>query len=444
MALFFGLGACSLIDPHNMIGRHMVDAAGPPTEVVPSPRPSSLSEAEREAAFDFVWSTIHERYYDPTLHGIDWQAIGTRYRPLALQAKDDEAFWDALDRMTGELKDAHTRVESPTRVALRKRDEAITLGFSFLPLEGRLAVVSVSADSDAWWAGLRSGMSIVRINGEPAAAVYERLKSETRLDSTERSRHMRTVRRLLAGTPGTRIAFTFERADGTTFDASLVRRVIPTRATEIHRVLPSGYGYIRFTEWSITATARAIQAVEDLRNTPGLIIDLRNNPGGAAHAVNMMLERFFPQHAEFGHVITRTGKPVSLFFGTVEIIRLKRSVSGDSKAYANPVVILTNSQSASASELFAGSMQAAGRAAVVGQPSCGCLLGFLGYARIPGGGELAYSEVGFVLSNGKRIEGEGVMPDRPVPISLSDLRAGRDRTLEEAQALLATMKPGAG
>ena len=46
-------------------------------------------------------------------------------------------------------------------------------------------------------------------------------------------------------------------------------------------------------------------------------------------------------------------------------------------------------------------------------------LGFLGYARIPGGGELAYSEVGFVMANGKRIEGEGVIPDRRVPIALA-------------------------
>jgi carboxyl-terminal processing protease len=88
-------------------------------------------------------------------------------------------------------------------------------------------------------------------------------------------------------------------------------------------------------------------------------------------------------------------------------------------------------------------MQAAGRAVVAGEPSCGCLLGFLGYARVPGGGELAYSEVGFVMSNGRRIEGEGVIPDYPVNVTLSDLQLNRDRGLEQAQAILATMKSGA-
>jgi C-terminal processing protease CtpA/Prc len=47
--------------------------------------------------------------------------------------------------------------------------------------------------------------------------------------------------------------------------------------------------------------------------------------------------------------------------------------------------------------------------------------------------------VGFVLSNGKKVEGEGVIPDDAVPLTLADLRLGRDRALEEAQALLATM-----
>jgi carboxyl-terminal processing protease len=105
------------------------------------------------------------------------------------------------------------------------------------------------------------------------------------------------------------------------------------------------------------------------------------------------------------------------------------------------VVILVNAQSASASELFAATLQATGRAKILGQASCGCLLGFLGYAQVPGGAELAYSEVGFKLPNGKHIEGEGVIPDRPIAIDPADLQTNRDRALEEAQALLATLKP---
>jgi len=440
LAALAALCACQAIDPHNMIGRQMGEATGPPTEFVPSPPPPTLDAEARLRAFDFVWSTIDQHYYDPSLNGVDWKSVRERYRPLALAAPNDDEFWEVLDRMAGELKDAHTRVESPKSVALRERDETVTLGFLFAPIEGKLVVTGVNPDTDAWWAGVRAGMSVVAIGGEPAMQVYERAKATTRFDSTERSRHSRTLRKILGGDAGTKASFEFERADGTRFAATLARTRVSVRPAEMHRVLPSGYGYIRFTQWTLGATASAIAAIGELKGTPGLVIDLRGNPGGSAHAVNMMLERFFPHRTELGNIVTRTGRPISLFMGAVEIIKLKTTVPGDKDAYTGPVVILVNAGSASASELFSSTMQAAGRAVIVGQPSCGCLLGFLGYARIPGGAELAYSEVGFRLPNGHRIEGEGVIPDVAVPLTAHDLQLGRDRALEQAQAKLATMK----
>jgi len=432
---------CSLIDPHDVIGRQMGEAHSPPTEVVPSPPPATLPADARQHAFDFVWETIRDRYYDPRCNGADWNAARARYEPLAMQAKDDDAFWDALDRMTGELKDAHTRVESPKRVELRQRDESITFGLAVALLEGRLAISGVNPDSDAWWGGVRPGMFLVAIDGEPAQAAYDHALAQTRQDSTDRARHARAVRRIMTGALGTKAQVEFERSDGTRFTATLSRRAQRTPPSEAHRLLPSGYGYIRFSEWTLGASLKAMSAIGEFRSAPGLVIDLRNNPGGAAQAVSMMLEKFFTDRTEVGNVLTRSGKPVSILFGMIEIIKLKRVIEGEKDAYRGPVVILVNAGSASASELFAGTMQATGRAQVVGQPSCGCLLGFLGYAHIPGGGDLAYSEVGFVLSNGKRIEGEGVIPDKTVPLALGDLRIARDRALEEAQALLATMKP---
>ena len=435
------LAACQAIDPHNMIGRQMGEATAIPTEPVPSAAPAVLGAEARASAFDFVWDTINDHYYDARLNGVDWKAAREKYRPIALGAKNDDEFWDALDRMAGELRDAHTRVESPKNVALRQRDEAVTLGFTFAPIEGRLLVTGVNSETDAWWAGVRPGMAVVAIGDEPAMQAYERVKAQTRLDSTERSRHARTLRRILTGEAGSKMSFAFERADGSRFEASLSRKRITSRPGESHRILPSGYGYIRFTQWTVGVTNDVLDAIKELKDTPGMVIDLRGNPGGSAHAVNLVLRRFFPKHTELGQTITRSGKPVSLFFGTVEIIKLRNSVPGDADAYRGPVAILVNSGSASASELFSSTMQAAGRAVVVGQPTCGCLLGFLGYARVPGGAELAYSEVGFRLPNDKRIEGEGVIPDVNVPLSARDLQVNRDRTLEEAQAKLATMKP---
>ncbi|HEX4782250.1 MAG TPA: hypothetical protein VH301_15930, partial [Usitatibacter sp.] len=238
-AVLLAAAGCSLIDPHNMIGRQMGEAHGPATEPVPSPPPATLDAGARERAFDFVWDTINDHYYDPRYNGVDWKAVRERYHPLALAATDDDAFWDVLDRMTGELKDAHTRVESPRRVELRQRDESITLGLAIALLDGRLTVSGVNADSDAWWAGVRPGMFIVTLGGAPAMQAYRMALHETRNDSTDRSRHLRAVRRIMTGAPGSKAEIEFERADGTRFTATLVRHPHRSPANERHRVLPS-------------------------------------------------------------------------------------------------------------------------------------------------------------------------------------------------------------
>ena len=434
------LAGCSFLDPHNVIGRQMGEASGPSTEVVP-PLKAQLGVEGRERAFDFVWGTIHDRYHDPAWNGTDWDAVGARYRPLALAAPTDDAFWDVLDRMTGELHDSHTRVESPKQVELRKRDESVTLGFSFKHEADGLTITAVHTDSDAWWAGVRPGMRIITIDGEPAEAAYEKLKESTRYDSTERSRHLRAVRRLATGELGSTVAFTFERLDGERFDAVLSRRRVSVAPSEAHRLLPSGYGYLRFSQWSIGLMGRVMNALDDLKNAPALIIDLRNNGGGSVHAVNQILERFFTKTTTFGRTTTRNGQPVSLFFGTIDIIKLRNVITGRADAYDKPVTILVNAGSASGSELFAAAMQSTGRAKIVGEASCGCLLGFLGYAHVPGGAELAYSEVGFVLTNGTKIEGRGVIPDITASPSRADLSQYRDRALEAAQQALRDLAP---
>jgi carboxyl-terminal processing protease len=426
---------CAAFDPYNLLSRQP-PARGAPADVpVPAPAHAGLGHAGRLAALDFVWRTVNERYYDPKLNGVDWRAARSRWEPLALAAGSDEEFWDLLDRMAGEMRDAHTRVESPERAAQIERHEFISPGFTFAPVEGRLVVTRVDRESDAWWAGVRPGMTLSGIGGEPAQAAYDRALARSRESSTPLARHRGAVRRLIGRDEGRRVDLAFTRTDGSALAVSLERKRVASPPRVTHRTLPSGIGYIRLTAWSQGLQGRMIAAVEALKDAPGLVIDLRDNPGGSGLMVRNVAARLFPEgeKVEFGRTLTRTGKPITIAFDWIEIIKVRQELEGTG-TYAGPVAVLVNAGSGSGSELFAAALQSRSRATIVGQTTCGCLLGYLGYAEIPGGGKLAYSEMGFEFPDGRRIEREGVVPDVAIAPSVADLAVERDRALEAAEA----------
>ncbi|NJD87082.1 MAG: hypothetical protein FIB05_03565 [Betaproteobacteria bacterium] len=443
LALAAALAAgCAAFDPYNLVSRQPASPGTPSTSPVPPPANAGLGEAGRRAALDFVWTTVNERYYDPKLNGVDWATARARWEPKALAAASDDEFWDLLDRMTGEMRDAHTRVESPQRAEQIARHESITPGFSFAPLEGRLVVTSVSRDSDAWWAGVRPGMALAGIGGEPAQAAYAKALAHSRESSTAYARHRAALRRLLGGDEGKPLAFAFTRTDGTSLAVTLERKRVASPPRVAKRKLASGIGYIRLTAWSQNLQGEMVSAIESLKDAPGLVIDLRDNPGGSALMVRNVAARLFPkgEKVEYGRTLTRQGKPITIAFDLVELIKIKQELEGTG-TYAGPVAVLVNAGSGSGSELFSGLLKTKGRATIVGQTTCGCLLGYMGYAAVPGGGMLAYSEMGFVFSDGTRIEGEGLAPDVAVALTAADLAVERDRALESAEALLRAKAP---
>lgn len=425
---------CASFDPNNVIGRHL--PAGMDTPVPTSGPAAALTVVQRAEAFDFVWQTIDQRYYDPKMNGVNWKAMRDRYRPAAMAAPTDEAFWDTLDRMAGELRDSHTRVESPIRAEARKRNESVTLGLNLAWLGDELVVMSVNNQTDAWWAGIRPGMTVQSIDGRPARAAYDALLSESRNSSSERARHAAAIGRLNRGEAGSQVSIVVRRSDGTELAATLKRTRVASPPSAASRMLPSGFGYIRFSNFVPQLIESVKKGFADTRSAPGLIIDLRGNGGGSLGMTRDLLSELFRERTVLSRQITRDMKPITIGFGMVEIIRLEYDVPARPDAYTGPVVVLVNEGSGSGSEYFAATLQALGRARIVGTNSCGCLLGFLGYANVPGGAELAYSEVGFLTPDGKRIEGDGVKPDWEVKPSLADLQLYRDRPLEIAEQLL--------
>ena len=199
------LGGCATFDPHGVLSRHVGNAA---------PASGPLDVAGRTEAFDFVWNTINTGYLDPAFKGVDWKAVGERHRPLALRAADERAFWKQLDLMTGELHDAHTRVESPQRFKEIREQAGISLGVLLVEMDGQLIVERVGSASEAWLAGLRPGAKILRIQNETAIDWWQRTLAAAREGSTPWSRQRYANGEFNTGKAGEAIAIEFERTDG--------------------------------------------------------------------------------------------------------------------------------------------------------------------------------------------------------------------------------------
>ena len=426
---------CASIDPYNIIGRRVPILSGGQS--------AYATPAVRSAAIDAVWNTVNTHYYRADLNGVDWRAARDKWQPLALSAATDDEFWEQLDQMAGELADVHTRVESPKAVAQRKEQQVLSLGLNIRLMDGALVVVSVNPESDAYWSGVRAGMRLLRIDGKDAQTQWRTWAQAARKTSSSQAALRMPLRRLngvaneaIRASASATFGLSLARVDGSEFDVGLRPKTISTRPVVTSRVLPSGIGYVRFTSFQESLRSTVLSAIETLKDTPALVLDLRGNGGGSGAMAEAIISSFMKTKTVIGRTETRTGKPVTLAFGIIKIASPESSVPGKPDAYAGKLAVLMDADSASASEAAAGALQSTGRAIVVGEVSCGCLLAFLGYAALPGGGELAFSEIGFANAKGERIEGNGVIPDITVERKLADFVEQRDRALEAAQAAL--------
>jgi carboxyl-terminal processing protease len=403
---------------------------------------SSLSALERAEVFETVWKTIDERYYDPSFNGVDWGSVRERYRPRVEAAAGEEEFYDLLNRMAGELRDAHTRVRSPRQSRDRRNREATGTGVILFEAEGTPVVFDVAPDSEAAGAGVRPGMVVRTIGGRPVSEALDAARKDVGPSSSERAARVLSYLRLIAGEPGSALELGLTRADGTPLDVRLTRRTVPPAPRFDARPLPSGNVYVRFDRFRAPVAGHLKEALTKFKDAPGLILDLRANGGGDGREGMKIAGYFFDERVTVARVVTRSGRPPSALFGLVSMPREFEAGGRGGRLYSNPVVVLVNEGTGSTSELIANALQEQGRAYVVGTRTCGCVLGVLKHRELKGGGELSVSEVGFVTPKGRRLEGEGVAPDKSVAVTLKDLQAGRDAALEEAEAYLDGLRRG--
>ena len=400
------------------------------------PAKNRLTAKDRREVFEKVWKEIHEHYYDPSYNGVDWNGVHQRYAPLVEATRRDQDFYALMSQMTSELHDAHTRFSSPEQWRNFRRQQGVTVGFSVDDVDGKTVVTSVTPGTDASRAGIEPGMAVLRVDDTPVAERVAELQKKRLPSSSERATRWFIYNRVFAGPLDTPVKIALQKGDGSVFEVNVRRQVYSAAPEVVTHMLPSGNAYIAFDGFQHPITKEFRQALEKVRDAPGLIVDLRRNGGGDLAVLLPIAGYFFGKKTLFAKDSTRTGKPLSSYVGLFKLpLQLYVGHAGE-QIYSGPVVILVDAHSASSSEVFAAGMQDTRRAKVIGSQSCGCVLGIAKPRVMKGGGVLEMSEVLWFSPKGRKLEGTGIIPDKIVVPSVADLQRRRDPVLAEADKSL--------
>jgi carboxyl-terminal processing protease len=406
------------------------------------PDENALSAKDRTKILDDVWKNVRDRYYDPEFHGVDWASMRDKYLPLVQKAGTDEDFYAVLNRMTGELHDAHTRFNTPSQWQNRQKEQAFTIGFLMAEKDGKVVVNDVYPDSNAAHAGIEPGMIILKLNGQPITDRLAEAANSYPASSTDRITLTRTYARVFVGGPDVQFHLEFERADHSTFAVTLAKQTLSHPDDVQAKLLPSGNLYIRFDGFEEPVDREFKETLAKYKDAPGVIIDLRQNGGGRANIMTALTADFFNQKTVIAEFQTRGDISREESSGAEKGLRKMYTGGSGGQLYAGPVVILTDQYTGSSSEIFAGGLQQLGRAKVVGTQSCGCVIGIANNQKMKGGGVLEISEVLFFTPNGRKLEGDGVIPDVVVAPTIADLQQKRDAILEQGEKLLSDVRGG--
>jgi len=266
------------------------------------------------------------------------------------------------------------------------------LGIEIATKDGMLVVVAPMEGTPAARVGIKSGDIIVKIDGE-----Y--LKEVSLVDVVKR----------LRGPKGTSVTLSVMRKDrpGKLKEYSIVRDKIVIHSVK-HRFLGDGYGYVRVSQFMETTGDDLLSAINDLTKQAGgalrgMVLDLRNNPGG---------------------LLTQAVKVSDVFLREGVIVSTKgRIASQEQKFYAHenetqpeyPLVVIINGGSASASEIVSGALKDHGRALIVGRQSFG--KGSVQTINpLNNGGAVQLTTALYYTPSGRSIQALGVTPDIEFPV----------------------------
>lgn len=324
-----------------------------------------------------AWELVRDTYYEPSFNGQNWAAWEHKYdndiKTVADAHKD-------IKVMLESLKDPYTRFLDPQ--SFRDENDAINakivgIGINLVQKGDRLVVTKTIDNSPAQNAGLKQHDEIVSIDGHNAIGFTPEQAAEK-----------------IRGKAGTSVQIAVKRGDSQkAFD--ITRAEIILHAVT-YKVMEPNIGYIQLQTFISNDAAREFKtALEKLSRTDGLIIDLRDNPGGllsnSLEIADMLLDS--------GVIVSTVGRNG----------RAVDTASGNPMTH-QPIAVLVDDESASASEILAGALKDNQRAVLIGTHTYGKGL-VQEINHLPGGAAVHITVSRYLTPSGADINKVGVQPD---------------------------------
>jgi len=365
---------------------------------------------------------------------IQWDAVSAEFREAVKQVHTDQEHLKLCARLIARLHDGHAGIvkstvkwpdESNGRTWTGPRVHLVVIGE---------AVYVRAAFGEAEAAGIKTGMRVDKIGGEPALAWLKKKAEEmgdTRGFSTEQQALYSACHAGLADWAGTKIVFELTDGNGATKGVQITRNGGPNYAP-FGPVFPpknlkafgrnsagrtaKGFGYIHLRTIPGDLDKQLDAMLAEVSDAPGLILDMRGNSGGGCD-----------HEAVFGRFVPA---------GT----KWRQYPSTGPKPFAGPMVVILDAGVCSAGETVGGMFKEDGRAYVIGDTATAGMSASKETLAVPSGLFSAYYAV---FSNkarfngGKGIEGLGVPPNEIVPYDPKELATGVDTEIRRAEELLA-------
>lgn len=397
--------------------------------LIPLPITAQSLKAERalhQNILKNIKDDIKENYYDPKFRGIDIEEIFKQAGDLIKDAKSAQEMTDIVARILLPFDDSHLYFLPPVKTV------EVDYGWKIQVINDKVFVTEINEKSDAYKKGVRVGDRVYMIEGFiPTRKEFLILRRHFEVLRPQKSLNI-----ILTKPSGNsyKLDIKAEIKDNSVFMPST--RDLDLEADRQYEENTRLYHYDKIPRLSILKMTsfvltpiRIEKMMDKIDKSEALILDLRGNGGGLLFSLEKIIGNFFDKEVTLGKVIERKGTSMSV---------IKPNAKNN---YKGKLVVLVDSGSASASEIFARVVQIEKRGTVIGDQSAGAVMQSVTFfhthgldSLIPYGISVTVADL--VMKDGQRLEGSGVTPDEKLFPTPQDLADKRDPVLSRAAEIL--------